>query len=94
MLFVGLHNLELRIDPAARKFQTEFGRRTVVINISDVERRVLINQARILAALYPLEAPQFERTIEILCRRRKNNPLLVGEPGVGLAVSPPGEGDW
>jgi uncharacterized protein len=38
----------------------------VVINISDVERRVLINQARILAALYPLEARQFERTIEIL----------------------------
>jgi uncharacterized protein YfbU (UPF0304 family) len=38
----------------------------VVINITDVERRVLINQARILAALYPLEASQFERTIEIL----------------------------
>jgi uncharacterized protein YfbU (UPF0304 family) len=38
----------------------------VVINITDVERRVLINQARILAALYPLDAPQFERTIEIL----------------------------
>jgi uncharacterized protein YfbU (UPF0304 family) len=38
----------------------------VVINITDVERRVLINQSRILAALYPLEASQFERTIEIL----------------------------
>jgi uncharacterized protein YfbU (UPF0304 family) len=38
----------------------------VVINISDVERRVLINQARILAALYPLEASKFERSIEIL----------------------------
>jgi uncharacterized protein YfbU (UPF0304 family) len=37
-----------------------------VINITDVERRVLINQARILAALYPLEAQQFERTAEIL----------------------------
>ena len=37
-----------------------------MINLSDVERRVLINQARILAALYPLEASQFERTIEIL----------------------------
>ncbi len=37
-----------------------------MINITDVERRVLINQARILAALYPLEAGQFERTIEIL----------------------------
>jgi uncharacterized protein YfbU (UPF0304 family) len=37
-----------------------------VMNITDVERRVLINQARILAALYPLEAKQFERTAEIL----------------------------
>jgi ATP-dependent Clp protease ATP-binding subunit ClpA len=27
--------------------------------------------------------PELERTIQILCRRRKNNPLLVGEPGVG-----------
>ena len=26
---------------------------------------------------------ELERTIEILCRRRKNNPLFVGEPGVG-----------
>lgn len=26
---------------------------------------------------------EIERTIQILCRRRKNNPLLVGEAGVG-----------
>jgi ATP-dependent Clp protease ATP-binding subunit ClpA len=26
---------------------------------------------------------EIERTIEILCRRTKNNPLYVGEPGVG-----------
>ena len=26
---------------------------------------------------------ELERCIEVLCRRRKNNPLLVGEPGVG-----------
>ncbi len=26
---------------------------------------------------------EVERTIQILCRRQKNNPLLVGEPGVG-----------
>jgi uncharacterized protein YfbU (UPF0304 family) len=61
-----MSNLELRIAPAAMRFRVSFGRRTVVINITDVERRVLINQARILAALYPLEASQFERTIEIL----------------------------
>jgi len=27
--------------------------------------------------------PEIERTLQILCRRRKNNPLLVGEAGVG-----------
>lgn len=27
--------------------------------------------------------PELERTVQILCRRRKNNPLLVGEAGVG-----------
>lgn len=27
--------------------------------------------------------PEVERTIQVLCRRTKNNPLLVGDPGVG-----------
>ncbi len=28
-------------------------------------------------------AAEVERSIQVLCRRRKNNPLLVGDPGVG-----------
>src|SRR6266851_6525701 len=28
-------------------------------------------------------ASELQRTIQILCRRRKNNPIYVGEPGVG-----------
>ena len=28
-------------------------------------------------------AAEVERAIQVLCRRRKNNPLLVGDPGVG-----------
>ena len=28
-------------------------------------------------------AAELERIVQVLCRRRKNNPLLVGEPGVG-----------
>src|SRR6266478_4755121 len=28
-------------------------------------------------------AAELQRTIQILCRRRKNNPVYVGEPGVG-----------
>src|SRR3989338_3184237 len=26
---------------------------------------------------------EIQRTVQVLCRRRKNNPLLVGEAGVG-----------
>lgn len=28
-------------------------------------------------------ATEIDRTIQVLCRRKKNNPLLLGEPGVG-----------
>jgi len=28
-------------------------------------------------------ADEIERVVEILCRRKKNNPVLIGEPGVG-----------
>ena len=28
-------------------------------------------------------ALELDRVVQVLCRRRKNNPLLVGEPGVG-----------
>jgi ATP-dependent Clp protease ATP-binding subunit ClpC len=27
--------------------------------------------------------PEIERVVQILCRRKKNNPVLIGEPGVG-----------
>ncbi len=37
-----------------------------VLNLTEVERRILINQSRILAALYPLETTNFERTVKIL----------------------------
>ncbi|MDF2440957.1 MAG: ATP-dependent Clp protease ATP-binding subunit ClpC, partial [Abditibacteriota bacterium] len=44
-----------------------------------------INQLAIENKLDPVigRGPQIERTIQILCRRTKNNPVLVGEPGVG-----------
>ena len=44
----------------------------------------LNEQARI-GKIDPLigRADEVERTIQILCRRRKNNPLFVGEAGVG-----------
>ncbi len=44
-----------------------------------------LNQEAIEGKIDPLigREDEIERTIQILCRRRKNNPLLVGEAGVG-----------
>ncbi|NOT84521.1 MAG: ATP-dependent Clp protease ATP-binding subunit ClpA [Methylococcaceae bacterium] len=44
-----------------------------------------LNEEAIQGRIDPLigRELEIERTIQILCRRRKNNPLLVGEAGVG-----------
>ena len=44
-----------------------------------------LNEQARLGKIDPLigRTHEIERTIQILCRRRKNNPLLVGEAGVG-----------
>ncbi len=44
-----------------------------------------LNERAKLGLIDPLvgREDEIERTIQILCRRRKNNPLLVGEAGVG-----------
>ena len=44
-----------------------------------------LTQSAIDGALDPLigRANEVERVIQILCRRTKNNPVLIGEPGVG-----------
>ena len=44
-----------------------------------------LNEQALAGKIDPLIGRQseLERTIQILCRRRKNNPLLVGEAGVG-----------
>src|SRR4051812_969968 len=46
---------------------------------------VCLNDRAAKGEIDPLigRGPELERTIQILCRRRKNNPLFVGEPGVG-----------
>lgn len=46
---------------------------------------VNLNQRAMQGHIDPLigRAEEVERTIQTLCRRRKNNPLLVGEAGVG-----------
>ncbi len=50
-----------------------------------VEFATNLNQRAAEGKTDPLigRAAEIERTAQVLCRRRKNNPLLVGEPGVG-----------
>ncbi len=49
------------------------------------EFAVNLNEKALSGQIDPLIGRQaeVERTAQILCRRRKNNPLLVGDPGVG-----------
>lgn len=44
-----------------------------------------LNEKAMLGGVDPLigRESEVERAIQILCRRQKNNPLLVGDPGVG-----------
>ena len=44
-----------------------------------------LNELALAGKIDPLvgRADEVERTIQVLCRRRKNNPLYVGEAGVG-----------
>jgi len=46
---------------------------------------VNLNQKALDGKVDPLigRGPEVDRTIQILCRRSKNNPLYVGDPGVG-----------
>jgi ATP-dependent Clp protease ATP-binding subunit ClpA len=46
---------------------------------------VNLNQKALEGKVDPLigRGPEVDRTIQILCRRSKNNPLYVGDPGVG-----------
>ena len=50
--------------------------RAYCVNLTDRARQGLLD---------PLigRTDELQRTIEVLCRRRKNNPVFVGEPGVG-----------
>ena len=50
--------------------------RTFTVNLNERAAKGLID---------PLigRRSEIERTVQVLCRRRKNNPVFVGEPGVG-----------
>ncbi|WP_312530992.1 ATP-dependent Clp protease ATP-binding subunit ClpA [Paracoccus sp. (in: a-proteobacteria)] len=62
------------VDPAPAKDETALAKYCVDLNKKAAKGDVdpLIGRA-----------DEVERCIQVLCRRRKNNPLLVGDPGVG-----------
>ncbi len=67
---------EVREDEAESQGQKETALDKFTINFAELAANGKID---------PLigRAPELQRMMQILCRRRKNNPLLVGEPGVG-----------
>ncbi|WP_202841874.1 ATP-dependent Clp protease ATP-binding subunit ClpA [Luteimonas saliphila] len=68
-------------DPAARGEGGEGEAKGDALGEYATDLNALANEGRI----DPLvgRAEEIERTIQVLCRRRKNNPLYVGEAGVG-----------
>src|SRR5436190_5494528 len=65
---------EIKQDDGKKKPESALKQFTVNLNEKAAEGRVdpLIGRG-----------PEVDRTIQILCRRSKNNPLYVGDPGVG-----------
>jgi len=63
-------------DPDSPGKQNESALDAYCVDLNDKARR---------GGIDPLigREPEVERSIQVLCRRRKNNPLLVGDPGVG-----------
>jgi ATP-dependent Clp protease ATP-binding subunit ClpA len=77
--------LEAISHPSARNPQAEEGEAqesaTPNLNEFTVELTALAEEGKIDPVIGREE--EIERVMQTLCRRKKNNPLLVGEPGVG-----------
>lgn len=71
-------------EMAEQKEDTEAAQQEVLESSLD-KYTVNLNQEAIEGRIDPLigREQELERTVQVLCRRRKNNPLLVGEAGVG-----------
>ncbi|XOF34245.1 MAG: ATP-dependent Clp protease ATP-binding subunit ClpA [Candidatus Electrothrix sp. YB6] len=83
------HNVpeSLQKAPAPKPDSSSSGRKKQQKAKEDVLEQFTVNFA-VLAEqgnIDPLigRSRELERMMQVLCRRRKNNPLLVGEPGVG-----------
>jgi len=67
--------------PAAEEKASDKGKKDSALD----QFTVNLNQKALDGKIDPLigRGPEVDRTIQILCRRSKNNPLYVGDPGVG-----------
>jgi ATP-dependent Clp protease ATP-binding subunit ClpA len=80
----GISKHELGKDSAAEEVEEEVGG-SDESSSPLVKYATNLNKEAIAGNIDPLigRTSEVERTIQVLCRRRKNNPLLVGESGVG-----------
>ncbi|MCQ3830331.1 ATP-dependent Clp protease ATP-binding subunit ClpA [Microbulbifer elongatus] len=82
----GGHNTHNNPDPSPEQVDEELGNTAESGGSDPLESYATnLNQEAILGRIDPLvgRAPEVERVTQVLARRRKNNPLLVGESGVG-----------
>ncbi|MFT6987082.1 MAG: ATP-dependent Clp protease ATP-binding subunit ClpA [Psychromonas sp.] len=77
------HGIAKPTDSAPEFFQEQEERETIVEE--EMPFTVNLNEQVEAGIIDPLigRDKEIERCVQILCRRRKNNPLLVGEAGVG-----------
>ncbi|MFZ9519816.1 MAG: ATP-dependent Clp protease ATP-binding subunit [Silvanigrellaceae bacterium] len=89
-----LQQVGLSYDEARRALLSVRGNQTVTSRDDESKQSVLSQYTRDLTAmarrgeLDPVAArkDEIDRVIQILSRRKKNNPVLIGEPGVGKTV--------
>ncbi|MBQ0713866.1 MAG: ATP-dependent Clp protease ATP-binding subunit ClpA [Paraperlucidibaca sp.] len=72
-------------EPKSNESSEAEGGAEAVADSALVNYTVNLNEMAKKGRIDPLvgREPEIERAIQVLCRRRKNNPILVGEPGVG-----------
>jgi len=82
----GGHNAHSNPDPSPEQVDEDLGTTSEPGGSDPLESySTNLNQEAILGRIDPLvgRGPEVERVTQVLARRRKNNPLLVGESGVG-----------
>jgi len=79
------HGIRKTADPIPNIYNEQESVEESVANKDEMQFTINLNERVVAGEIDPLigRDKEVERCIQILCRRRKNNPLLVGEAGVG-----------